>query len=278
MPAMLCPAGLSRPLRIRRGVRQISQRGRGRRRHDRLAARQPWCDGRVGTFGLSYARAYPGALGCLDPPGLAREIPRLRRLLQRLSWRHAARRGVRAEAGDLGAHASAARPNAADPARKAALEAEDIRAWFGRTRGRAATRPSVPRRNTRIICSNNGTPGFSRLIGSASAFMPKGCYDRYADVPMVHMSSWYDPYSQTAIDNYVGLSRDQARVRSSDARPVDAWRALAIHFRRGRVRRRRRRSTAISHRISSPAPRLVRPLDPRGVERGRGGTAGAASS
>jgi uncharacterized protein len=33
-------------------------------------ARQPWCNGCIGTFGLSYAAHIQAALGCLDPPGL----------------------------------------------------------------------------------------------------------------------------------------------------------------------------------------------------------------
>ena len=37
--------------------------------------------------------------------------------------------------------------------------------------------------------------------------MPRGFYDRYADVPIVHLSGWYDPYARTAMENYVGLSR-----------------------------------------------------------------------
>ncbi len=36
--------------------------------------RQPWCNGRVGTFGLSYAAHAQAALGCLDPPGLAAQF------------------------------------------------------------------------------------------------------------------------------------------------------------------------------------------------------------
>jgi len=36
--------------------------------------RQPWCNGRVGTFGLSYAAHTQAALGCLDPPGLAAQF------------------------------------------------------------------------------------------------------------------------------------------------------------------------------------------------------------
>ena len=36
--------------------------------------RKPWCNGRVGTFGLSYAAHTQAALGCLDPPGLAAQF------------------------------------------------------------------------------------------------------------------------------------------------------------------------------------------------------------
>jgi putative CocE/NonD family hydrolase len=36
--------------------------------------RQPWCNGRIATFGLSYAAHTQMALGCLDPPGLAAQF------------------------------------------------------------------------------------------------------------------------------------------------------------------------------------------------------------
>ncbi|HXC12832.1 MAG TPA: CocE/NonD family hydrolase, partial [Stellaceae bacterium] len=44
--------------------------------YDTLAwlMRQPWCNGRIGTFGLSYAAHTQAALGCLDPPGLAAQF------------------------------------------------------------------------------------------------------------------------------------------------------------------------------------------------------------
>src|SRR6185437_11378919 len=35
----------------------------------------------------------------------------------------------------------------------------------------------------------------------------EGHYDSYADVPMVHLSGWYDPYALTATENYSGLAR-----------------------------------------------------------------------
>ena len=44
--------------------------------YDTLAwlMRQNWCNGRIGTFGLSYAAHTQAALACLDPPGLAAQF------------------------------------------------------------------------------------------------------------------------------------------------------------------------------------------------------------
>src|SRR5438105_10183683 len=36
--------------------------------------RQPWCNGRVATMGLSYSAHTQMALGCLDPPGLTAQF------------------------------------------------------------------------------------------------------------------------------------------------------------------------------------------------------------
>ena len=49
---------------------RIPERGRGRL-DARLAPAPALVDGRIGTFGLSYAAHTQAALGCLDPPGLA---------------------------------------------------------------------------------------------------------------------------------------------------------------------------------------------------------------
>jgi putative CocE/NonD family hydrolase len=37
----------------------------------------------------------------------------------------------------------------------------------------------------------------------------EGYYERYAEVPIVHFSGWYDPYARTATENYVGLKREK---------------------------------------------------------------------
>ncbi len=69
---------------------------------------QDWCDGRICTMGLSYAAHTQAALGCLDPPRLGCTGARLGRVLRFLAGRHPSIGRVRAQAGDLGAQASAA--------------------------------------------------------------------------------------------------------------------------------------------------------------------------
>ena len=85
---------------------------------------QSWCNGRIGTFGLSYAAHAQAALGCLAPPGLAAQF------LACGGFSNAYRSGIRhGGAFDLKQVTWAynnALADAKDPAVKAALEAEDI--------------------------------------------------------------------------------------------------------------------------------------------------------
>ena len=95
--------------------------------YDTLAwlMRQSWCNGRIGTFGLSYAAHTQAALGCLDPPGLAAQF------LDCGGFSNAYRSGIRhGGAFDLKQATWAynnALADAKDPAVKAALQAQDIK-------------------------------------------------------------------------------------------------------------------------------------------------------
>jgi putative CocE/NonD family hydrolase len=101
--------------------------------------RQPWCDGRVGIFGLSYAAHTQAALGCLDPPGLAAQF------LDCGGFSNAYRSGIRhGGAFDLKQATWAYRnalADARDPAVRGALEAQDIGAWFRRMPWRKGDSP-----------------------------------------------------------------------------------------------------------------------------------------
>lgn len=176
--------------------------------------RQPWCDGRVGTLGLSYCAHVQAALACGNPPGLGAMFLDCGGFssayqggirqggayeLKQLTW---ALRQALAEAEQRG-----------DEAQARALRAQDIREWMA-VRWRKGHSPVA------------AAPEYESYIleqWDADAFGPywqqrgiyaAGFYDGFSDVPQVHLSGWYDPYSQTAIDNFAALSaRKRAPVR-----------------------------------------------------------------
>ena len=167
---------------------------------------QPWCDGTVGTLGLSYGAHVQSALACLDPPGLAAMFLDSGGFSS--AYHSGARQGGAFELKQLTwarKHALLAPETAADPVRKAALEAEDITAWIGRRWRRGASPlAAAPEYESYVLeqwDNDRFTPFWQRL-----GIYARGWYDRFADVPMVHMSSWYDPYAQTAIENFTGLA------------------------------------------------------------------------
>ncbi len=141
--------------------------------------RQPWCNGRIGTFGLSYAAHTQAALGCLDPPGLAAQF------LDCGGFSNAYRSGIRhGGAFDLKQATWAynnALADAKDPAVKAALRRRTSRRGSRVCRGVRAIRRSVPRPNTRTTCSSNGRTASSTISGSSRGSMRKAIT---TDTPM----------------------------------------------------------------------------------------------
>ena len=167
---------------------------------------QPWCDGRIGTLGLSYGAHVQSALACLDPPGLSAMFLDSGGFSS--AYHGGARQGGAFELKQLTwarKHALLAPETTADPTRRAALEAEDIADWIGE-RWRIGHSPlaAAPEYERYVVeqWDNDRFGAFWRRNG----LYARGSYDAYADVPMVHMSSWYDPYAQTAIDNFIGLA------------------------------------------------------------------------
>lgn len=175
--------------------------------YDTLAwlIRQNWCNGRIGTFGLSYAAHTQAALGCLDPPGLAAQF------LDCGGFSNAYRSGIRhGGAFDLKQATWAynnALADAKDPAVKAALEAQDIRDWFARMPWRKGNSPISAAPEYEDYLLEQWSHGVFDEFWKQPGIYAEGYYDRYADVPVVNLSGWYDPYARTAVENYLGLSR-----------------------------------------------------------------------
>jgi uncharacterized protein len=167
--------------------------------------RQSWCNGRIGTFGLSYAAHTQAALGCLDPPGLAAQF------LDCGGFSNAYRSGIRHDgAFDLKQATWAynnALADARDPAVKAALQAEDIKAWFAHMPWRRGASPVSAAPEYEHYLFEQWSHGTFDDFWKRPGIYAEGYWQRYADAPIVHLSGWYDPYARTAVENYCGLTR-----------------------------------------------------------------------
>ena len=167
--------------------------------------RQPWCSGRIGTFGLSYAAHTQAALGCLDPPGLAAQF------LDCGGFSNAFRSGIRHDGAFDLKQATWAYNNALADARdddvRAALKAQDIRAWFLRMPWRRGNSPLSAAPEYEDYLFEQWSHGTFDDFWKQPGIYAEGYWDRYAAVPVAHLSGWYDPYARTAVENYTGLSR-----------------------------------------------------------------------
>lgn len=171
-------------------------------------ADQPWCDGRIGMTGLSYSAHVQAAVAALGHPALAALFMDSGGFSS--GYHSGIRQGGAFELKQLTwayRHALLAPATATDPVRRAALEAQDIGAWARVNPWRAGHSPlkSAPEYEDFVVglWSRETFGPFWQQPGICAA----AHYDRFSDVPMVFMSSWYDPYALSATDNFSALSR-----------------------------------------------------------------------
>ena len=174
-------------------------------------AEQAWCDGQVGTLGLSYGAHVQSALACLNPPALAAMF------LDSGGFSSAYHSGIRQggafelkQATWAYKHALLSPATAADPGRLAALKAQDLKAWFKRMPWSEGHSPLAAAPEYEKYLLDQWRNGLFGPYWRQNGIYAAGAYDVYADVPMVHMSSWFDPYALTATENYLGLAGRKA--------------------------------------------------------------------
>ncbi|MCL0044505.1 CocE/NonD family hydrolase [Dehalococcoidia bacterium] len=172
-------------------------------------AGQPWCNGKIGTTGTSYAGWTQNALAVQNPPHLScmwvnegasngytstlRQGGALElRFLTWLYW-HAA----------INSNATLKK----NPAVAKALNSVDTRDLLmnmpvkkGQTPLRLA--PSYERRAMDIL-----TQGDYNDLWKDPSINFQLYWDQFADVPTVFSSAWYDSYTRANLENYVGLSQ-----------------------------------------------------------------------
>jgi putative CocE/NonD family hydrolase len=169
--------------------------------------KQPWSNGRIGTQGLSYGAHTTAALACLGANAYQGGIRQGGAFeLKQVTWAF----NAALEAPEI----------RNDPVKRAALEAVDIKAWFARmpwSRGHSPL-SLVPEYEDYVFdqWEHGAFDDYWEQVG----IYAEGSYDRFSDVPIIWMSSWYDPYPRTATDNYVALAR---RKRSPQRLILGPW-------------------------------------------------------
>lgn len=173
---------------------------------------QHWCDGRIGLMGLSYDAHTQMAAACLNPPGLACMA------IDSGGFANAFQCGIRQggafelkQATWAYHRATTSRAAEADPLVKAAIEGEDLFGWFRAmpwSAGRSPIRWEPEYEGYLLEQWQNGTFGdYWKQAGIYAA----GFYDSFPKVPMILMSSWYDVYVSSTLENYAGLKGDSER-------------------------------------------------------------------
>lgn len=175
-------------------------------------ASQGFSSGKVGMMGLSYDAHVQMAAACLNPPALACMA------VDSGGFSNAYRCGIRQggafelkQATWAYHRAIESRLAEADPAIRRAVEAEKLDEWF-------KTMPWGPRRSP-----VRWEPDYEAYLleqwqrGTFDAFWKKvgiyaaGYYDTFPKIPTILMSSWYDAYVHSTLDNYEGLKGDPDR-------------------------------------------------------------------
>lgn len=169
---------------------------------------QAWCNGRIGTMGLSYAAHTQMAMACLNPPGLACMV------LDSGGFSNAFTCGIRQGGAFELKQATWAYNRASEgttPDIADAVKAENLHDWFAMmpwTRNRSPVRWNREYEDYLLEQWQHGTfDDFWKKVGLYAV----GHYDSFPKVPITFMSSWYDVYVHTTLENYGGLDGDPER-------------------------------------------------------------------
>jgi len=173
---------------------------------------QPWCNGRIGTLGLSYGAHVQTALAALAPAGLAAMFIDSGGFSS--AYHSGIRQGGAYELKQLTwamKHALLDPETRRDPRRHAALAEQKARAWLTIDPWQAGASPlAAAPEYERYVLDQWRHESFDEFWNRPELYA-LGYHDRFPDIPQVHLSSWYDPYARTAVENFLSL-RAQKRA------------------------------------------------------------------
>jgi len=173
---------------------------------------QAWSNGDIGSMGLSYAAHTQVAMACLAPPGLKAMF------IDCGGFSNAYQGGIRQGgafelkqvtwAYNFGIKSPAVQK---DPILLAQLKGVDLKAWFASMPWKRGHSPLSLMPEYEDYTYEQWEHGVFDDYWKQVGIYAEGFYEQFSNAAMTHMSGWYDPYSRTATDNYVALSRLKSR-------------------------------------------------------------------
>jgi len=166
---------------------------------------QPWCNGKIGTQGLSYNAHTQMAMACLNPPGLTTMV------VDSGGFSNAFTCGIRQGGAFELKQATWAYHRAqegTDSCTRNAVAAENLHEWFTKmpwTKGRSPVKWNPEYEDYLLEQWQQGTFGdFWKKVGIYAA----GFYKTFPNIPITFMSSWYDVYVPTTLENFTALKKN----------------------------------------------------------------------
>jgi putative CocE/NonD family hydrolase len=167
---------------------------------------QPWCNGQIAMMGVSYSAHVQTAAAAETPPGLTAMF------MDSGGFSSAYEAGMRMggafelkQATWAFRHAVASPEAEQDSVTAAGLGRTSIADWFKSTPWRTGNSPlSVLPEYERYLLDQWAAEDFGDYWKQPGIY-GRGNYDNFPDVPSLHISSWYDPYIASAIENFSEL-------------------------------------------------------------------------
>ncbi|OOF57338.1 CocE/NonD family hydrolase [Rodentibacter myodis] len=169
---------------------------------------QPWCNGNIGSMGLSYAAHTQLAAACLNPEGLKTMV------LDSGGFSNAYQCGIRqGGAFELKQATWAFRQAAQSPMAKSdpliasAIAQENIHQWFEQMPWKSGCSPIryIPEYEDYLL--QQWRKGEFDEYWQQLGIYAEKWYKTLPDIPVLFMSSWYDAYVPSTIANFMAFSK-----------------------------------------------------------------------
>ena len=171
-------------------------------------ALQPWSNGTTGTYGTSYGAHTQGAMAAMNPPNLSTMVVDCGAFSN--AYMSSARHNGAYELRQLGwaiSQAKVSKEAQENPVVAKYLESVTQEEWLQRLPWRKGHSPLkwTPDYEDYILeqWSRGEYDDYWKQPGIAGELF----YDQWSDIPQLHMGGWYDSYTRTTFENYIGLSK-----------------------------------------------------------------------